>query len=315
MIYRLLMILVFVAFIFSPVGRNFLHRPGPTFFMIHICPFILVLAPLVEVLLRRTVYLEGIRGERQMDRIRNLQHRLWGWTGAGLVVVVLHQLWCLKSGIEGTAPERIVIPMLILLFLQTLHRPLLQAKKPAADSDVFMPATDRAASLTPRYTISTPHKRVWFILWGIWATVAIICMCFLAVRSSGFFDDQVFTPLFTAAAPLVIGPFALRWWLQRPEPMDPAGSSKLAEAYVHLRQTKSRCIFVATLFWSALFLSMAFLCASHNSNAVGYLLGPGILGMGLVSGIATMTYMLERKKVAKLLRDLADESEASPEKL
>jgi hypothetical protein len=261
------------------------------------------------------VYLEGIRGERQMDRIRNLQNRLWGWTGAGLAVVVLSQLWYLKSGREGFAPEHIVIPMFIFFFLQTLHRPLLQAKRPAADSDLFMPPTDRAASLTPRHTISTPHKRMWLILWGMWICAAVVCMCFQAVRSRGFFDDQVFAPLFIAAAPLVMGPFALRWWLQRPEPMDPAGSTKLAQAYVRLRQTKSWCIFIGTLFWSALFLSMALLCASRNSNAVVHLLVPGMLGMGLVSGTITATYMLTRKKVAKLLRDLSNESEASPAKL
>ncbi len=312
MIYRLLVILLFTAFIFSPVGRNFLHKPGLIFFMTHRCRFILVLGPLVEALLRRTVHLGGIRGERQMDRIRNLQHRLWGWTVVGLAVIVLSHLWHLKSG--GEAFSAFVLALYIYLFLTyTLHRPLLQAKKPAADSDVFMPATGRAASLTPRHTVSTPYKRVWLILWGIWAAVAIICMCFLAVRSSGFFDDDVFAPLFIASAPLVIGPFALRLWLRCPEPMDPAGSSKLAQAYIHLRQTKSRCIFVATLSWSALFLAMALLCASHNSNVVGYLLVPSMLGMMLVSGSITATYALERKKVAKLLRDLADESEPSPE--
>jgi len=312
--FEILLSIILVAVL---IGLFFLHKPANTFLIYHIIPFILVLGPLVDALLRRTVYLEGIRGERQTDRIRNLQNRLWGWTGTGLAVVVLLQLWYLKSGREGAEHILpILIPLLISEFLiHTLYQPLLQAKKPAADSDLFMPATNRAASLTPRHTISILHKRAWFILWGIWGTVAVICMCFLAVRSRGFFDDQVFTPLFSAAAPLVIGPFALRLWLQRPEPMDPAGSSKLADAYVRLRRIKALCIFVVALFWSALFLAMAFLCASHNSNAVGYLLAPGILGMMLVSGIATTRYTAERKKVAKLLRDLANESEASPEKL
>jgi len=320
MIYRRVIIFVFAVFVFaaflsSPVGRDLLHRPGVIFFMAHIVPFIFVLLPLVDALLRRTVYPEGIRGERQMDRIRNLQHRLWGWTGVGLVIVVLHQLWCLKSGREGFISDYLLIPWFIGFFLQILHRPLLQAKKPTADSDVFMPATDRAASLTPRHTISTPHKRMWLILWGIWAAVAIICMCFLAVRPRGFFDDDVFTPLFTASVPLIIGPFALRWWLQRPEPMDPAGSSRLAAAYVRLRRIKAWSILIMSLLYASIFLSMALLRASGNSIAVGRLVMASMLGAVLASGIVPATYNRARKKVAKLLRDLANESEASPEKL
>jgi hypothetical protein len=285
------------------MGQRFLNSPAPSFILHRVVPFVMVPLPLVDVLLKRTVSLEGMRGVRQAERIRDLQHKLWIGTGVGLGIVVLTQMWL--PDFRGLAW---IYPFILLHVL--FARPLIQVKNPMAKGDAFMPQTTRAASLEPRHRASTLARWAWFLGLGVWSATALLCLWLLASVRSWYRIEDTLGFLLSASLPLVIAPAVLRWWLQRPEPMDPAGTPALSDAYARLRRIKAWCCIGSSLIWVSLFLAMALLCASGYSSLVGHLWFRGMPAGAGISFILGLVYTRERLKVGMLLRELVAKAEA-----
>jgi hypothetical protein len=247
-----------------------------------------------------------MKGVRQAERIRDLLRKLWIGTGVGLGIAVLTQMW-----LPDFRMVRWVYPALLLHFL--LARPLIQAKSPTAKGDAFMPQTTRAASLKPRQIPSPLPKWAWSLGLGAWGATALLCLRLLASVKSWYRIEDTLGFLLGASLPLALAPGVLRWWLQRPEPMDPAGTPALSDAYARLRRIKTWCCVGFSLIWVPLFLAMALLCASGCGSIVGHLFFRGMAAQAGISGILAVVYKRERLKAPMLLRELVAKAEPPPE--
>ncbi len=185
MMIRRILVLALAAWIFSPMGQRVLMSPGPSLMIRRVAPILIVLLPLVVVLLKRTIALEGMKGVRQAERIRDLTRKPWIGAGVGLGIVLLAQMWrAPMSGFAGVWAS---------LLLYSLYAcPLLQAKNPSAGGDAFMPQTTRAASLEPRPVAGALPRWAWFLGLGVWSALALVCLLLLAsVRSGPRIEDTL----------------------------------------------------------------------------------------------------------------------------
>ncbi len=108
--------------------------------------------------------------------------------------------------------------------------------------------------------------------------------------------------------PLALGPFALRWWFQRPEPMDPAGNPELADLYERLRRIKGWGVWALTLEWVILFSTMAILIASRKGSYMAVVIPFGTAAVAIATGSLMLVYKTKRRRVATLLRELVAET-------
>ena len=300
---RFLLILALALLLWSPFGQRALDVPVMSFILVRIVPFAMVLYPLASALSERTVPLEGIRRDRQRERIRGLARNLWIATGVGLVVVVATQV-----GDHRLVGLGWMVPFLIL---ETYFAgPLRREKSLQSTGEVFMPALERTASLTPRHQSSVLPRWVWILPWGFWLASALWALHHILKSANVWRREDVVAFLDTASAPLIVVPLVQRSWAQQPEPMDPNGSPELAQLYERARRVKLWGLWVLVVEWVAVFTWMAVLCAL-GSGGVALLVQSAcvvlfVSGMGFVAA-----YRMERRKAAALLRELSPKAASS----
>jgi len=292
--------LLFCLMLFSPsLLSHVLPNKGFNLLFGYILPLVLVLSPLYPVF-ARTVPLEGAGGQQQAARVRSLSRGLW--IGVAVSVAAL-------AVAEAVAPNVSIVTSLIafcaLQFAFTI--PLMREKNPAC-KPVFMPETQRAASLTPRHTGVLPTW-AWLLVWGVWIAAVISCLPFLLLSGTpGGSRSDIIILLCAAAAPLALAPFAIHWWPQSPEPMDSAGNAELADTYRHLRSIRAWSIWAVAIVWAAIFCTRAILTAWRTDQATLRVVDQTFLPIF----IATMfwfqlKYHVWRRRATALLRSLTGE--------
>lgn len=112
-----------------------------------------------------------------------------------------------------------------------------------------------------------------------------------------------------AAFPLVLTPLVLRLSTREPEPLDPAASAELVDAYARLRRLKARAFAGTAIASAALFAGLAVAVAYVGDGAtLGLVGGVG----GTVLGLAGATFGIvagnERMRIRRRLQELASGS-------
>jgi len=201
----------------------------------------------------------------------------------------------------------------MLCFIQMpLFIRLIPAKNPSWGSP-FPSGSQRAASLQVRTRSSPVPARAWAIAWIVWLVPAMFAAWALVEKSGtpgssqAAFIVSLLLPI--GALCLAFGPYFVRLVLREPEPMDPADSADLREAYRRHRYARAWMFYIFPLVIAITQAAFAAVIAwlpptAATQRALGMIGGvAGTVG-GLLGAAAGIYFGVWRAKLNQTVRDL-----------
>ena len=198
----------------------------------------------------------------------------------------------------------------MLCFLQL---PLFQRYAQARDASWGPPhaTTTRTAILTDRSRDVVVPAWSWMVAWGIW--IALVASALVGgwrneLPTRLWYSVTIFLSI--PAIALAFGPRLVRLVTREPEPMDPAQTPTLAEAYRRHRRARCWVFFTFPLVFLLLFGGCAVViawCATSPGAEQQIGLYGGILGtlFGIGGGILGTVFGFWRAKLNRMARDLS----------
>ena len=296
--------LAFMVFVFSPWGRSIFKIPGVAFFFGRIIPFLMVPLPLICGLSKPTTPLEGAHAQHREERIRSLARQLWIGTAILLGLVILTQFWAQHLGSAW------ILPFFVLQYFVVL--PLIREKSLNQAGLDFMPITRRSASLTPRQEKGAPPRWAWIAAWGIVAVAALPSLIIVSPHMTSTRGKDTLFGLCWACLSLAAAPFTIRWWIQQPEPMNPANSPALSKLYQRIRLIKAWGVFGLAVELAIAFSGLVALNALRIHHYDQVLLKLAMVAWPISIAFVIYLYKATRMKASRLLRELVGEADGEP---
>jgi len=189
--------------------------------------------------------------------------------------------------------------------------PLAIAKNPNLHAHHPQPAA-RTATLARR-DWQNPVPGWWTgLLWAVWAALFLVVLARLARPLEGNEWTTWWAGFFGAAINVIgplVTPYSVRRSIVEPEPMDAAGTPRLAEAYARSRSFRAWGLavggLVMVLVLGAMPVLLAWLPLDGRGGAMLGIVG-GIAGtaLGIAGGVFGTVASLRRARVTALLREL-----------
>jgi hypothetical protein len=188
--------------------------------------------------------------------------------------------------------------------------PLLEAK--GIGWQRRLPATSTRSAALVRRDIASPVLRflqigAW-VLWGMLTLATVILL-----RQNAVPQWWLLSFTLMGAVELALGGWLARQAALEPEPLDPAGSAKLQEAYARLRRLKHWSWHAGTTLGMLLFTGAALLVAWDEIGnlvvAIWIGAGGGSL-LGLAGAVVGVSADLQRARINRHFRELTSQRQA-----